>query len=397
VNKKKQEDLRIAICGNLAGVANEMLLGLRRSGVKADLYVKHREAESMLYDLVGQSPIKTEWIRYSDIAPLSKQDFEHTILWAVKNIFFQIFLNLRLLRYDLIHSHSGSLLLSPLAYGLFVKLKIKRYLAFATGSDLREIAQCEKSWKGHWMRNYFRNATRTLLLNVDMLGFKDRIGLSSARFFPFVINENKFHPPNQEKKQLANDDKIICFMMSNLDFGIADHSPNRKSTKHNDRFFIALSEFIKENRNIRVVVLDRGPDKEEAKKIVHKLGLDEFVYFHPPMSELQRLENIQMADIVVDQFDLGAFGLGALEALSVGKPLITFYRDDLTAVTYNDSPPILNARTSEDILIRLREAQDPHVRQEISEKARQWILRNHSRGIVVPRLLLLYQEAMKKN
>ncbi len=183
-------------------------------------------------------------------------------------------------------------------------------------------------------------------------------------------------------------------MMSNLDFGHTDKGPYRQAIKHNERFFYALAQFVKVDTNIHAIVLDRGADRQVAKKIVRDLGLTEYVTFIPPMTEAQRIEYLQMADVVIDQFDPGSFGLGAIETLLVGKPLITYFRNDFIAGSYADNPPVLNARTAEEISKRLLEVRDHLLRKNISASARQWALKYHSREAVIPKLTQLYRATL---
>lgn len=385
---RRKVNHKVAIVGNIAGVANELVVGLRHLGYMADLFIGHDEAKTTLDDVSGQRTLKAEWIRYLDQSYHSR----YRVLDKILKEFYGLVVCIRLFNYDIIHSHTGSLNFSIFSYFLFVKGHLKKYLAFATGSDIREVARFDQTWRGKLMRDYFKNAARVFLLNIDMLSFKDEMGLLEASFFPFAINEEKFFPDKKVKKPELYQGKLLCFMMSNLDFGSSDRGHNRNSMKKNDRFFYALAEFIKEDTNIHAFVLDRGSDRDVAKEIVNNLGIASYVQFLPPMTELERIHYLNMADVILDQFNLGSFGLGALEALSVGKPLITHLRMDCIAKCYDVAPPILYAQTAKEIFLRLLEARNLESRQELSRQARQWLIRYHSRQTVITQLISHYRD-----
>src|SRR4029450_5390844 len=53
------------------------------------------------------------------------------------------------------------------------------------------------------------------------------------------------------------------------------------------------------------------------------------------------------ADIVVDQLNAGWYGLFAIEAMALGKPVVTFLHDEAVALTedaFGTTVPILSAR-----------------------------------------------------
>lgn len=388
--------MKIAILGNLAGVANEIVVGLRKTGIEADLFISTEETGNTFDDLAGQTTLDPAWVQYLD--PMNQAGITKQAIVSSRGAFLQRHFPIatirKLLSYDLIHAHSGSLNFSLLSHLLFVRFRFKEYLAFATGSDIREVAMFEKGAYGYLMRTFFMNASRVLLLNSDMLSLKKPLSLPEASFFPFVINEEKFSPLLQDEKPEIYKGKLLCFMMSRLDFGRADCHDHRSSMKHNERFFYALAEFCKIDRNIHAIVLDRGSDKDFAKQLVEELGISGLVTFHPPMTELERIKYLRMADVVIDQFNLGSFGLCALEALSVGKPLITHLCENSATEAYGDIPPILNARMASEILEQLLRVRSAALRGNLSSRAREWIMKHHSRGVVIDKLMNLYQAVL---
>jgi glycosyltransferase involved in cell wall biosynthesis len=375
--------MKIALLGNLAGVSNEVLLGLRREGIDARLFI----TSSDISNTFGNDNLQIDpaWVSLLDPFP-SLARIPSFLRSVVRDISAKPF---DLLKFDLLHSHTAALNFSIGAFGLYSEMRLRPYLAFATGSDFREM-KSTLGINGYMLEKHFRRAKRVLLLNTDMLALRNKLDLPRAEFFPFVINEQEYSPEYVARPSWLNG-KFLCFMMSNLDFGIADNKLGRNSMKHNDRFLHAIAEYRKENQNIHAIVIDRGPDRELAKNLVADLGIANNVTFMSELSRAERIRYIRMSDVVVDQFHVGAFGLGALEALAVGKPLITYLKLEGLDECYSDPPPILNAQSSADIVSQLRGVQSLVFRHDLSQRARDWLLRHHSRDVVIQRLINLYR------
>lgn len=378
--------MKVAVLGNIAGVAQDVVIALRERGIEADLFMTRQEYDVAMKDLAAPFDVGGGKTYVLDPGPSGRGPIPRIVGAMRKSV-----VAAKLLRYDLIHAHTGSLSWSLLPHLLYVRGGLRPYLAFATGSDFREMARHDQGRDGILMREFFRNAGAILLLNADMVLFREEIGFARARFFPFMIDEKKFAPTAPIK--LRQPGQLELFMMSNLDFGITDARPGRNSLKANDRVLHALAQFISEGGRARLVVIDRGPDREVAKQLVSNLGLQEHVVFRAPMSEQERIRAMAEADVVLDQFHVGAFGLGALEAMSMGLPLITYVVPEGFTLCYGDREvPFVNASETQDICKALGRLSDPSERHELSTKARKFILECHSRVAVGPQLEKLYAD-----
>ena len=60
------------------------------------------------------------------------------------------------------------------------------------------------------------------------------------------------------------------------------------------------------------------------------------------------------ADIVVDQFKLGAFGGVVFKAIAVGTPILTYLDESLLSGQYSERPPVVNCRTTEEIVEKMK-------------------------------------------
>jgi glycosyltransferase involved in cell wall biosynthesis len=105
-------------------------------------------------------------------------------------------------------------------------------------------------------------------------------------------------------------------------------------------------------------------------------------------------ERYARADIVVDQLNAGWHGVFALEAMALGKPVVTYLKPDVverSAEGYGIRIPIVPA-TKETLVDALRPLVDqPALRREIGEQSRAYVERVHDIDRVADRLLDLYR------
>jgi glycosyltransferase involved in cell wall biosynthesis len=99
----------------------------------------------------------------------------------------------------------------------------------------------------------------------------------------------------------------------------------------------------------------------------------------------------EAADIVVDQLRIGWYGVLAVECMALGKPVVSYIRDDLVQVFKNELP-LANANLDniQDVLRELIESFD--VRQQISLRARSYVEKVHDADIVAQKLYNEYRE-----
>ena len=101
----------------------------------------------------------------------------------------------------------------------------------------------------------------------------------------------------------------------------------------------------------------------------------------------------ERADIVVDQLNAGWYGIFAVEAMALGKPVVTFLREEAvrrTEETLGVEVPIVSA-TNETLVERLRTLVDsPAERRRIGASSRAYVERVHDVDRNADRLLDLY-------
>ena len=107
----------------------------------------------------------------------------------------------------------------------------------------------------------------------------------------------------------------------------------------------------------------------------------------------QAVEVYKRADLVVDQLNAGWYGLFAIEAMALGKPVVTFLHDEAARATeeaFGVEVPIANATkdTLADVLRRLVESPDERARRALASRA--YVEAVHDDEQIADRLLALY-------
>jgi glycosyltransferase involved in cell wall biosynthesis len=110
-----------------------------------------------------------------------------------------------------------------------------------------------------------------------------------------------------------------------------------------------------------------------------------------PHDEARR--RYEHADIVVDQLNAGWYGLFAIEAMALGKPVVTFLHDEAVARTeeaFGTRVPIVSA-TAETLADRLRPlVEDAAERRRVGAESRSYVEQVHDVERVADRLLDIY-------
>ena len=348
---------RIAVIGSLVSCDFILADALQQEGVAAT--VLRGPADAGLSDL---SPV---------LFPNLRQ--EHVLLHATK---LELVRQLR--RFDFVFSFTSALGFAlgkrMYAYPALERLGWPPYLNLATGSDMMERA-VERSREGALERFTIRHAySHSIVPYPESIRNAARLRLRNFCVLPQVLVTPPPPVPDSEdaSRFRRSESELLLFHPSNLDWAEADPPP-RASTKGNDRFIRAFARFLREApRETRLIMLHRGPDRDAAKRLVAELGIEPWVVWHESLERDDLYAAIRESDVVVDQFDVGALGLTALEALQLGRPVLIYVEPNAQRLVFDEVSPVLMAHTEDEILARLHEAADPERCAELAESARRW-------------------------
>ena len=141
-----------------------------------------------------------------------------------------------------------------------------------------------------------------------------------------------------------------------------------------------------------------APSSRRRKGSEHVLaaveGLDADLELVEGLHHDEAFERYRAADIVVDQLNAGWYGLFAIEAMALGKPVVTFLHDEAvrrSEEAFGIRVPIVSA-TAETLRETLRPlVADAARRRELGAASRAYVERVHDIERVADRLLDLYR------
>ncbi len=108
------------------------------------------------------------------------------------------------------------------------------------------------------------------------------------------------------------------------------------------------------------------------------------------MPHEQALAIYQEADIIVDQLNVGSFGIFSLESLALGKMVICYIREDLYD-KYPPKLPIISANPDNIYDVLKDMINKPDLRHQVGQDSRRYVEKYHDSKIVAKQLLNLYE------
>ncbi len=113
------------------------------------------------------------------------------------------------------------------------------------------------------------------------------------------------------------------------------------------------------------------------------------------LTQEQFYEVLGCCDVYVDELRCGSYGMTAVEAMAMGKPTVSFIRDDLVD-KYPGDLPLINANpdTIESVLERL--ILDAQLRYRTGVAGRAYVERYHDAEVVMDDLARIYVDQLKR-
>lgn len=278
----------------VAGQAYYSVKGLRSNGYDAKL---------ILWD---ESPVHYP---YDECMKMVQEKKYMYPIYAIRVFFNFIKCSFK---YDTYHFHFGHSLL-PWNLDLpFLKLLKKKIFFEFHGSDVRQESiayRMNHYWREVGLTNEERLRTRMLKLGKYAKAFiihdDELLPHFTAELQPYIvplrIEPDRFTPkyPNPDKKKVT----IV-------------HAPSNRGVKGTSYIHKAV-ENLKEKYDIEYILVEN-------------------------MTQDEAFKEYQKADIIVDQILGGSYGVFAIEAMAMGKPVITYITEQMQK-TFPDELPIVSA------------------------------------------------------
>ena len=251
--------------------------------------------------------------------------------------------------------------------------RFPKVINLTCGSDITELVISNtiegKRYKQHLKKSFFNyvspypNAIKNLL-TIKLQNFM------LYRFNFFLLGKRILNVEH-------NDTCVTFFHPSHLDWGVTDNTANRNSTKGNDRFLKAFLRALEKGVKAKCIILDRGPDREEAKKIINNSSFSKSFEWLNQLTPAELKQQMLKSDVIVDQFDVGGLGGIACEAMAQAKPVMMYIDKNCWPLVYDEEPPVINCYTEEEIYNAILEWADRKKLQELGERAEKWVRKYH--------------------
>lgn len=324
-------------------------LGAQRIGESADARSRGAARIAMVHDIAGVAGIQAQLLRRAghevDLIPLP--EFGASWPWPVKALAIPVRLalyapaisRLRSERYDIIHIHW-------LSQGIVGLLSGRQFFAQAHGSDLHV------------------NLHRPLLRRVT------HIVLEKAQAVFYVTPNLPAFVPGSERKLIYLPNPILVEQTAQ-----APPTSVRSvliftrlaGVKGVDRIFPAAERL---RGMAEVTAIKWGPLADEY---VERYGGS--VRFVSPVPHDEVRAFLGRFDVVIGQMNQGSLGLSELEAMAVGRPVITGI--DWTLYP-DDPPPVIAAGNADEIVLAVEKLRVGTAELErLSRQGREWVQRNH--------------------
>lgn len=309
-----------------------------------------------------------DWIRVWDDRK-SWYPYSRTLRWSS--------LLLMLREYDLVIGHAPFAKIATLYRALYRK----PYIVFDAGW-IRYLAQNKRGYAR--ARSGYREAAITLFTNVDTEPMFIEQGYPNIVYTPFAIDTDKYSPSRSKTPAVPT-----FFHPSRHDW----------PEKGNDRLLRAFAKYVRRNPKAKLITVEWYQSLEDlgmSKRLVSELGIQGNVTWVPVMSKNKLVEYYRNSTAVFDQFLFGAFGTTAPEALSCGKPVVGYVENKYWVRYHAESPPVLNASSTDEIYNAMVALENEGLRTEQGEQGRKWIMENCDCMLVASKQLEMYKKILEQ-
>lgn len=235
----------------------------------------------------------------------------------------------------------------------------------------------------------YRLSDHVVITNPDNREAAERAGIQHYSFCPHPVDETIFFPAGEPALRRHLQDKHAAETLL--------FAPARQNwrLKGNDKILRGLAIALAHGINAVLLIPAWGQEIARSKALCRALGIESRVAWLEPMPEPLLARHYRAVDLVLDQFELGVFGLITPKAMACGAPVLTSYERRHNAWCFPVDPPLLACGSSEEIGAAIaRFAGDRAARREIGTAARRWIEQTHSSASVADRLRDAMERAM---
>lgn len=314
-----------------AGQASYSVDGLKKNNIEAELVIWEKNKFDYPYDYYINENTKNRYIK-------------------ILNEF--VFGAMAFFKYDIFHFHNATSLF-PRGFDLFLLSYFhKNFLMEFHGSELRWFGSNElpKDWPGE-----FKKITKKQKKILERIfRYTDTVILHDDEL-------RKFLPPRVKRVYIVPLRIDVGALLpvypddNNLKPPVIVHAPSDNVTK-GSKYVIEAIENLKQKYNFTFILVQNKSQKEA-------------------------MEIYKQADIIIDQLFIGTYGVFAIEAMALGKPVLTYLSEDMLKTFPKELPIVnVNIQNLQERIERLID--DPKMRRQLGMKGRQFVECYHDSEVI---------------
>ncbi|QQE80316.1 glycosyltransferase [Alicyclobacillus sp. SO9] len=263
---------------------------------------------------------------------------------------------------DIIHFHNGDTMLADYKDLQIAKALNKKMVMHHWGNDVRDVERLNQRLKyplplGYHSTQQIQDKLQKLSAYIDTAIIQDnelyefiKPYYKNVYILPLALNTSDLAPayPDMTKQK-----PLLVHAPTNDEF---------KGTKYVEAAIAALQT-------------RHQFDYQRIEKMDHKTAMSWY----------------SKADVVIDQLLCGTYGLLSVEAMAMGKPVVTYIREELKP-TYPGQLPIVSASpdtlesTLEDLILH------PKKRRILGQQGRHYVEKYHDVRVVTKQLIAIYKQ-----
>lgn len=228
-----------------------------------------------------------------------------------------------LFKYGLLNSidiiHAGDLYPPGVIAMLVKQARGIPFVAFSHGEDITLTEEYRYQPK---VRNYIYSRADAVIANAEFAIqglLRNNISASRIHKITPAVDSDRFSPRERSEKLVRR-------------FGLADNFvlltvARLVPRKGHDRVLHALAELSRDVKNLKYLIVGRGPEQAGLQSKANELGISNLVKFAGYVPDTELPDYYNLCDVMVmpnqeDRGDMEGFGMVFLEASATGKPVI---------------------------------------------------------------------------
>lgn len=325
--------------------------------------------------------LSKEGLLYRLIPSYSRKSIGGKFLLAIKAI-PEILISIKKIKKNgmspVVYSHAGGL-------PSLVREWILLYLAYAAGA--KTMLHLHSISVDDYLRNRFKCFLfRISLLSVDIVcvltpWWMHRLKLAGIRK-QMVVIPNPL-PSELEKiaKQIKRKDNVLRDNCKELTVLCMTRLVSGKGVD------IAIEAMSYLQQSIKLVVAGDGPERSNFERLARKLGKQDQIHFVGWVSGNKKNRLLETANIFCLPSSYDSFGMGLVEAMSHGMPVVALRWGGIPDMLKNGETGILvDEQDGRQVANAIKRLADDNIRYKMGGAGKKWVLENYSAAIVGKKL-----------